>query len=152
MGRAGPRGRRAAAVRRRGLLPIHERDVAAVAVRALLAPGDRVLGLTAWQAVFEHARIGRDSRVLINLVADVPASVTRLAKEFVSITQPIEHPRAVQFVARNDPGQLAELVALIDKGVVHVEADVRPLESLADLHRAAERGLIRGKAIVEVEA
>ncbi|WP_228638040.1 alcohol dehydrogenase catalytic domain-containing protein [Microtetraspora sp. AC03309] len=169
-----------------------------------------VAGLTAWQAVFEHARIGRGSRVLINgagggvglfavqlakyagahvvatagprsaaavralgadevvdytsvplpggndvlinLVADVPASVTRLAKEFVSITQPIEHPRAVQFVARNDPGQLAELVALIDKGVVHVNADVRPLESLADLHRAAERGLVRGKVIVEVEA
>ncbi|WP_245656547.1 NADP-dependent oxidoreductase [Microtetraspora fusca] len=169
-----------------------------------------VAGLTAWQAVFEHARVGRGSRVLINgagggvglfavqlakhagahvvatagprsaaavralgadevvdytsaplpggndvlinLVADVPASVTRLAKEFVSITRPIEHPRAVRFVARNDPGQLAELVALIDKGTVHVKADVRPLESLADLHRAAERGLIRGKVILKVEA
>ncbi|WP_245740351.1 alcohol dehydrogenase catalytic domain-containing protein [Nonomuraea maritima] len=168
-----------------------------------------VAGLTAWQAVFEHARIGRGSRVLINgagggvglfavqlakhagahvvatasprsaavvwalgadevvdyttaplpggndvlinLVADVPASVTRLAKEFVSITQPIEHPRAVQFVARNDPGQLTELVALIDKGVVDVKADARPLESLADLHRAAERGAIRGKVILKVE-
>lgn len=168
-----------------------------------------VAGLTAWQAVFEHARIGRGSRVLINgagggvglfavqlakhagahvvatasprsaavvwalgadevvdyttaplpggndvlinLVADVPASVTRLAKEFVSITQPIEHPRAVQFVARNDPGQLTELVALIDKGVVDVKADARPLESLADLHRAAERGVIRGKVILKVE-
>ncbi|GLX02263.1 hypothetical protein Misp02_63490 [Microtetraspora sp. NBRC 16547] len=168
-----------------------------------------VAGLTAWQAVFEHARIGRGSRVLINgagggvglfavqlakhagahvvatasprsaaavralgadevvdyttaplpggndvlinLVADVPASVTRLAREFVSITQPIEHPRAVQFVARNNPGQLTELVALIDKGVVDVKADARPLESLADLHRAAERGLIRGKIILKVE-
>ncbi|WP_433226510.1 alcohol dehydrogenase catalytic domain-containing protein [Microtetraspora malaysiensis] len=167
-----------------------------------------VAGLTAWQAVFEHARIGRGTRVLINgagggvglfavqlakhagayvvatagprsaaavralgadevvdytsaplpggndvlinLVADVPASVTRLAKEFVSITQPIEHPRAVRFVARNDPGQLAELAALIDKGVVHVTADVRPLESLADLHRAAERGLVRGKVVLKV--
>ncbi|WP_245658100.1 zinc-binding dehydrogenase [Microtetraspora malaysiensis] len=169
-----------------------------------------VAGLTAWQAVFEHARIGRGTRVLINgagggvglfavqlakhagayvvatagprsaaavralgadeivdytsaplpggndvlinLVADVPASVTRLAKEFVSITQPIEHPRAVRFVARNDPGQLAELAALIDKGVVHVTADVRPLESLADLHRAAERGRVRGKVVLNVEA
>ncbi|MFF3665369.1 alcohol dehydrogenase catalytic domain-containing protein [Microtetraspora malaysiensis] len=169
-----------------------------------------VAGLTAWQAVFEHARVGRGTRVLINgagggvglfavqlakhagayvvatagprsaaavralgadevvdytsaplpggndvlinLVADVPASVTRLAKEFVSITQPIEHPRAVRFVARNDPGQLAELAALIDKGVVHVTADVRPLESLADLHRAAERGLVRGKVVLNVEA
>ncbi|MER6508840.1 zinc-binding dehydrogenase [Nonomuraea sp. NPDC001636] len=162
-----------------------------------------VAGLTAWQAVFEHARIGPGSRVLINgagggvglfavqlarhagayvvatagprsaaavralgadevvdytagplpggndvlinLVADVPDSVTELAAEFVSITRPIEHPRAVHFVARNDPGQLAELVALIDAGVVDVEAAVRPLEALADVHREAERGLVRGK-------
>ncbi|NUW36637.1 NADP-dependent oxidoreductase [Nonomuraea sp. SMC257] len=168
-----------------------------------------VAGLTAWQAVFEHARIGPGSRVLINgagggvglfavqlakhagayvvataaprsaaavralgadevvdytttplpggndvlinLVAAVPASVTALAEEFVSISQPIEHPRAVQFVARNDPSRLTELVALIDKGVVDVTAEVRPLESLADLHRAAERGAIRGKVVVEVE-
>ncbi|WP_230879831.1 alcohol dehydrogenase catalytic domain-containing protein [Planomonospora sp. ID67723] len=168
-----------------------------------------VAGLTAWQAVFDHARIGRGSRVLvngagggvglfavqlakhagayvvatasprsaaavralgadeivdytiaplpggndvlINLVADVPASVTELAEEVVSITQPIEHPRAVQFVARNDPGQLGELVALIDKGVVDVKVDTRPLESLTDLHRAAERGLTRGKVTLKVE-
>ncbi|NUW41469.1 NADP-dependent oxidoreductase [Nonomuraea rhodomycinica] len=168
-----------------------------------------VAGLTAWQAMFEHARIRRGSRVLINgagggvglfavqlakhagayvvatagprsaaavrargadeivdytttplpggndvlinLVAGVPASVAELAEEFVSITQPIEHPRAVRFVARNDPGQLAELVALIDKGVVDVEADARPLESLADLHRAAERGALRGKVVLTVE-
>ncbi|WP_327092256.1 NADP-dependent oxidoreductase [Nonomuraea sp. NBC_01738] len=167
-----------------------------------------VAGLTAWQAVFDHARIGPGSRVLINgagggvglfavqlakhagahvvatagprsaaavralgadevvdytvaplpggndvlinLVAGLPASVTELAGEFVSITLPIEHPRAVQFVARNDPGQLAELVALIDKGVVDVRVDARPLESLADLHRAAERGLTRGKITLNV--
>ncbi|MFF4418342.1 alcohol dehydrogenase catalytic domain-containing protein [Streptosporangium sp. NPDC001559] len=167
-----------------------------------------VAGLTAWQAVFEHARIGRGSRVLINgagggvglfavqlakhagayvvatagprsaaavralgadeivdyttaplpggndvlinLVADVPASVTELAEEFVSITRPIEHPRAVRFVARNDPGQLAELVALIDEGVVDVTVDVRPLDSLADLHHEAEHGLIRGKIVLKV--
>ncbi len=169
-----------------------------------------VAGLTAWQAVFEHARIGRGSRVLINgagggvglfavqlakvagahvvatasprsaaavralgadevvdyttaalpggndvlinLVPDLPSSVTELAEEFVSITQPIVHPRAVQFVARNDPDQLTELVALIDKGLVDVEADVRPLESLADLHREAERGLVRGKVVLTLEA
>ncbi|MEV4094266.1 alcohol dehydrogenase catalytic domain-containing protein [Streptosporangium saharense] len=168
-----------------------------------------VAGLTAWQAVFDHAHIAPGSRVLINgagggvglfavqlakhagayvvatasprsaaavralgadevvdhtttplpggndvlinLVADVPASVTELAKEFVSITRPIEHPRAVRFVARNDPGQLTELVALIDKGVVDVEADTRPLESLADLHREAEHGLVRGKVTLKVE-
>ncbi|MEV4474540.1 zinc-binding dehydrogenase [Nonomuraea sp. NPDC049504] len=169
-----------------------------------------VAGLTAWQAVFEHARIGRGSRVLINgagggvgmfavqlakhagayvvatasprsaaavrglgadeivdytaaplpggndvlinLVPDVPASVTRLARAFVSITQPIAHPHAVQFVARNDVGQLSELVALIDSGAVRVEADVRPLEALADLHRDAERGRVRGKVVVTIDA
>ncbi|MFI6541221.1 alcohol dehydrogenase catalytic domain-containing protein [Nonomuraea sp. NPDC050547] len=167
-----------------------------------------VAGLTAWQAVFEHARVGPGSRVLINgagggvglfavqlakhagayvvatasprsaaavlalgadevvdytaaplppgndvlinLAGEVPASVTRLAGAFVSITRPIEHPRAVHFVARNDPGQLAELVALIDKGVVDVEVDARPLAALADLHRAAERGNIRGKVTVNI--
>lgn len=169
-----------------------------------------VAGLTAWQAVFEHAHIGPGSRVLINgagggvglfavqlakyagahvvatasprsaaavaalgadevvdytttrlpdgndvlinLAPDIPASVTRLANEFVSITQPIEHPHAVQFLTRNDPDQLTELVALIDRGVVHVNVEVRTLESLADLHRAAERGHIRGKVIVQVGA
>ncbi|MBB5081844.1 alcohol dehydrogenase catalytic domain-containing protein [Nonomuraea endophytica] len=169
-----------------------------------------VAGLTAWQAVFEHARIGPGSRVLINgagggvglfavqlakhagayvvatasprsaaamlalgadevvdyttaplpsgndvlinLVAELPASVTRLAEEFVSVTRPIEHPQAVHFVARNDPGQLAELVALIDKGVVDVEVDARPLAALADLHRAAERGNVRGKVTVNMDA
>ncbi|MFI6290990.1 alcohol dehydrogenase catalytic domain-containing protein [Nonomuraea sp. NPDC050790] len=167
-----------------------------------------VAGLTAWQAVFEHGRVGPGDRVLvngagggvglfavqlakhagayvvatasprsaaavralgadevvdytaaplpggndllINLVAGAPA-LTGLAGAFVSITHPIDHPRAVHFVARNDPGQLAELVALIDKGVVGVEAGARPLESLADLHRAAERGEIRGKVAVTIE-
>ncbi|MFF0312165.1 NADP-dependent oxidoreductase [Streptosporangium sp. NPDC004379] len=168
-----------------------------------------VAGLTAWQAVFEHARVHPGTRVLINgagggvglfavqlakhagahvvatasarsaaavralgadeivdytadplpggndvlinLVPGVPGSVTELAGEFVSVTEPIEHPRAVRFVTRNDPGQLSELVALIDEGVVDVRADVRPLESLADLHRAAERGDIRGKIVLKVE-
>lgn len=114
----------------------------AAAVRALGA--DEVVDYTT-------APLPDGNDVLINLVADVPASVTRLAEQFVSITRPIEHPRAVQFVARNDPGQLAELVALIDKGVVDVQAAARPLEDLADLHRAAERGDVRGKIIVTVE-
>ncbi|MFI6906971.1 alcohol dehydrogenase catalytic domain-containing protein [Nonomuraea sp. NPDC050394] len=77
---------------------------------------------------------------------------TVITGAFVSITRPIGHPRAVHFVARNDPGQLAELVALIDKGVVDVEVSARPLAALADLHRAAERGNIRGKVTVNMNA
>ncbi|MCD2114936.1 hypothetical protein LQ384_28035 [Rhodococcus rhodochrous] len=89
--------------------------------------------------------------MLINLVPDVPDTMTQLASDFVTITEPIDHPRAIQFVARNDPGQLTELVALIDNGVVEVQADARPLESLADLHREAERGAIHGKVILTME-
>ncbi|WP_249345318.1 NADP-dependent oxidoreductase [Microbispora sp. H11081] len=168
-----------------------------------------VAGLTAWQAVFEHARVGSGSRVLINgagggvglftvqlaklagahvvatagprsaaavralgadeivdytttalpggndvlinLVPGAPASVTELAEHVVSITRLIADPPAVHFVTRNDPGQLTELVALIDKGLVDVKADVRPLESLADVHREAERGLVRGKVVLTPE-
>ncbi|GII81419.1 NADPH:quinone reductase [Sphaerisporangium rufum] len=167
-----------------------------------------VAGLTAWQAVFEHARIGPGTRVLINgagggvglfavqlakhagarvvatagprsaaavralgadevvdytttplpggndvllnLVPGAPDAVSGLAEDVVSIAGPIDHPRAVRFVARNDPGQLAELVALIDRGVVRVEVDARPLASLAEVHRAAERGLTRGKIVLKV--
>ncbi|MFI6813476.1 hypothetical protein ACIBG7_13740 [Nonomuraea sp. NPDC050328] len=108
-------------------------------------------GLTAWQAVFEHARLRPGHRVLINLAHGVPASVTELADSFVSVTQPVEHPRAVRFVARNDPGRLAEPVTLIDKGVVTVEGETRPLAALLGVHRAAERGLVRGKVTLSVE-
>ncbi|MEV0584382.1 hypothetical protein [Nonomuraea sp. NPDC050310] len=54
-------------------------------------------------------------------------------------------------MARNEPGQLAEPVTLIDKGVVAVEAETRPLTALLGVHRAAERGLVRGKVTLSVE-
>ncbi|MES9537343.1 zinc-binding dehydrogenase [Actinomadura sp. NPDC000600] len=51
--------------------------------------------------------------------------------------------------ARNGPGQLAELVALIDAGAVRVDATAsRPLTELPAVHRDAEAGRTSGKAIL----
>nr|WP_089295751.1 NADP-dependent oxidoreductase [Actinoplanes regularis] len=165
-----------------------------------------VAGLTAWQAVFEHAEIRPGQRVLINgagggvggfavqlaryagayviatasprsagtvreqgadeivdytttpLPAGVDvvlnlahlepprvAEISSLAPVLVSVTVPVGR----HFVARNDPGQLAELVALIDAGVVRVDvAGCRPLTELAAVHRDAEANRLRGKTVL----
>ncbi|GAA4604095.1 NADP-dependent oxidoreductase [Actinoplanes octamycinicus] len=168
-----------------------------------------IAGLTAWQAVFEHAEVKPGQRVLINgagggvggfavqlakhagayviatasprsaeavrgqgadevvdyrstplpggadavlnLVDIGPAQVAELLSKvrpggvLVSVTVPV----GVHFVARDDPGQLAELVALIDAGVVRVDiAGSRPLTELAAVHRDAEAGRLRGKTIL----
>ncbi|GIG85983.1 NADP-dependent oxidoreductase [Plantactinospora endophytica] len=181
-----------------------------------------VAGLTAWQAVYEHARLTPGQRVFVNgagggiggiavqlakhagayviatasprsadpvrrLGADVIVdyTVTPLAEALdepvdallnlvpvdpaqgaallalvrpggilVSATGPVEAPagspvRTTRFVVRNDPGQLTELVGLVDAGIVRVEvADARPLAELASVHRAAEAGRTRGKTIL----
>ncbi|GGR12677.1 NADPH:quinone reductase [Actinoplanes ianthinogenes] len=168
-----------------------------------------IAGLTAWQAVFEHAGLQPGQRVLINgagggvggfavqlakhagayviatasprsadvvrnqgadevvdytrgplpggadavlNLADVgPAQVAELRAGLraggvlVSVTVPV----GVHFVARNDPGQLAELAALIDAGVIRVDVSgSRPLTELAAVHRDAEAGRLRGKTIL----
>ncbi|WP_212827179.1 NADP-dependent oxidoreductase [Polymorphospora rubra] len=181
-----------------------------------------VAGLTAWQAVFEHARVTPGQWVLVNgagggvggfavqlaryagarvvatasprsadavrrlgadrvvdytttplddalpgpvdtvlnLVATSPERVAALLPlvrpggVLVSITVAVEVPAGVpvtasQFVARNDPAQLAELVKLVDAGAVRVDvAASRPLADLAAVHRAAEAGLTRGKVVL----
>jgi NADPH:quinone reductase-like Zn-dependent oxidoreductase len=180
-----------------------------------------VAGLTAWQAVFEHARITPGQRVLINgagggvggfavqlakhagahIIATASprsaATVRRLGADqiidylvtpvsealdepvdtilhlvaasprqaatmmplirpggaFVSITGSIEGltdaaVRMMHFVARNDTGQLAELVKLVDAGTLHVDATSRPLTDLASVHGDAEAGRSRGKTIL----
>ncbi|GAA2876018.1 NADPH:quinone reductase [Actinoplanes cyaneus] len=166
-----------------------------------------IAGLTAWQAVFDHARITAGMRVLINgagggvggfavqlakhagahvtatasprsaaavrahgadeivdyTTAPLPAgtfeavlnlvhvepsgaeALVALGGTLVSVTVPI----GIHFVARNDVRQLSGLVALIDAGVVKVDiAAVRSLTGLADVHRDAEAGLLRGKTIL----
>lgn len=172
-----------------------------------------VAGLTAWQAVHEHARVGPGMRVLVNgagggiglfavqlarlagatVVATASprsaAAVSRLGAHevvdytaaalpgdmdvvlnlagtgqeeadrlaglvrpdgvIVSVAAPVTSPQAVHFVMRNDPGQLAELVALVDAGALAVEiAETHPLTALPEIHRRAESGGTRGKIIL----
>lgn len=167
-----------------------------------------VAGLTAWQAVFDHARITQGQRVLINgagggvgvfavqfaklagahvtatasprsaaavkqhgadevidytavpLPGDmdvllnlipVPEDAARelagLARMIVTIATPIEG--GTHFVMRNEPEQLARMAALIDAGNLAVEiAESHPLSELAEIHRRAESGDIRGKITI----
>ncbi|MFE9743786.1 NADP-dependent oxidoreductase [Saccharothrix saharensis] len=83
--------------------------------------------------------------VVLNLVAD--AEVARLGEVVVSATMS-DAPDA-HFVTRFDAGQLAELVALVDRGVVVVDISERHrLADLPGLHRRAEAGDLRGKVLV----
>jgi NADPH:quinone reductase-like Zn-dependent oxidoreductase len=181
-----------------------------------------IAGLTAWQAVYEHARIAAGQRVLINgagggvggfavqlakhagavviatagprsaeavrelgadqiidytatplpgaldepvdVVLNLVAGGARRAAALlplvrpggllVSITGPVEAPAGApvitaHFVARNDPGDLAALVKLVDSGAVRVGVtDARPLTDLASVHRDAEAGRTHGKIIL----
>lgn len=86
--------------------------------------------------------------VLLHLVGGDAAPLLPLVRPggtVVSVTVPV----GVHFVARNDPGDLAALVALVDAGVVRIDvAAVRPLTDLAAVHRDAEAGRTRGKTIL----
>ncbi|GAA2733000.1 NAD(P)H-binding protein [Actinocorallia aurantiaca] len=170
-----------------------------------------VAGLTAWQAVFEHAEVTEGLRVLVNgagggvggfavqlakragatviatagprsaaavralgadqvvdytaeplpggvdvvlnlvpLAPDAAAGLVSLLRPggaAVSVATPL--PGGVHFVARNDPSQLARLVALVDAGDLTVDiAESHPLAELASIHRRSENGRTRGKIIV----
>ncbi|TDD15960.1 NADP-dependent oxidoreductase [Nonomuraea diastatica] len=167
-----------------------------------------VAGLTAWQAVHEHARIASGQRVLINgagggvgmfavqlarladavvtatasprsaaavkgygadevidytatplpggmdvllNLAAVPpqdaAALARLGRTVVTIATPIEG--GTHFVTRNDPGQLVQLAALVDRGDLVVgPSECHPLAALAEIHRRAESGRTRGKIVI----
>jgi NADPH:quinone reductase-like Zn-dependent oxidoreductase len=174
-----------------------------------------VAALTAWQAVFEHAKIGPGQQVLVNgagggvgtfavqlakragayviatasarsakavlthgadEVVDYPVSAptgpvdvvlnlvpgaaaalvsaVRPGGIAVSVTGPVDMPagsevRSAHFVARNDIGQLAEIVALIDAGELTVDVtEVHALSELAEVHRRSEAGLTRGKIVL----
>ncbi|WP_327303811.1 NADP-dependent oxidoreductase [Streptomyces sp. NBC_01298] len=70
----------------------------------------------------------------------------------VSVATPI--PGGIHLVARQDTGQLARLVELVDAGDLEVApAAVRPLADLADVHAEAEAGtLVRGKTVLVPDA
>jgi NADPH:quinone reductase-like Zn-dependent oxidoreductase len=57
--------------------------------------------------------------------------------------------RAVTVFVRSDADQLAELVALIDAGELHVEvAERHPLEQLPAVHARADAGDLPGKVVL----
>ncbi|SDH75601.1 zinc-binding dehydrogenase [Nonomuraea jiangxiensis] len=88
--------------------------------------------------------------VVLNL-AGIPAEqatvLAGLGRTVLTAATPIEG--GTHFVMRNDPAQLAELAALIDKGELAVEVvETHPLTELAEIHRRAEAGDTRGKIIL----
>jgi NADPH:quinone reductase-like Zn-dependent oxidoreductase len=97
---------------------------------------------------------------VVNLAAMAPDAVADLAflvrpgGVLVSITVPVEPPAGTDvttrhMITRNDPGQLATLVGLVDAGELAVEvSEVYPLADLALAHRRSEAGRTRGKLIV----
>lgn len=186
------------------------------------AAGIPVAGITAWQALFEHAHVRPGTSILINgagggvgmfavqlahhvgarvlatassrsadrvraygaeqiidytitpLVAafdrpvDLALNLVPLSSEtggslcrmirhggsLVSVTVPTEPPdgigvTATHFVARNDTTQLADLVRLVESGVIRVDITATcRLAQLGELHAAAEEGRVSGKVIV----
>ncbi len=95
--------------------------------------------------------------LLVPLDAGEAAELVRLVRPggvAGSATGPIEAPAGVDvatrhFVARNDLGDLAALVRLVDAGVVRVDVSAaRPLTDLPAAHREAEAGRTRGKIVL----
>ncbi|WP_380831675.1 NADP-dependent oxidoreductase [Sphaerisporangium rhizosphaerae] len=107
-----------------------------------------------------HQALDRPVDLVFNLVPIPPDAAEALCRavrpggSIVSITIPVEPPAgtgvtATHFVARNDPAQLAELITLIDSGMVRVDITAaRPLTELPALHRDAEAGHTSGKTIL----
>lgn len=132
---AGPRS--AATVRRLGADEVVDYTATSL-VDALDGPVDVLLNLVVVDA--------RQAAALVSLVR--PGGV------LVSITVPVTAPvgagvSTAHFVAPNDTTHLAELVALVDAGAVQVDISAtRPLTDLAEVHREAEAGQIRGKVIL----
>ncbi|MGW2310728.1 NADP-dependent oxidoreductase [Actinomadura luteofluorescens] len=107
-----------------------------------------------------HRALDRPVDLVFNLVPLPPEAAEALCRavrpggSLVSITGPVKPPpgsgvAATHFVARNDPAQLTELIALIDDGAVRVDvAATRPLAELPAVHRDAEAGRTHGKTIL----
>jgi NADPH:quinone reductase-like Zn-dependent oxidoreductase len=132
---ASPRSRHA--VRRYGADQLIDYTVTALG-DALDTPVDVVLNLVG---------LGREQATAL-------ATLARPGGRVVSVTNEIEAPpgtgvTTAKVVVRNDPAQLAALVALADSGAITIEpTEHHPLGELAALHRRAETGDIHGKIIV----
>jgi len=134
-------------------------------------------GLTAWQALFVHGRLGRGERVLVtgasggvgniavqlarhagaevvesgpaDLVFDTRGGEIPAGERVVTVAE--EVPGATYFVVEPDHEQLLELASLVDAGELRPEIDsVFPLtEARAAFERVAARGK-RGKVVLEI--
>jgi NADPH:quinone reductase-like Zn-dependent oxidoreductase len=128
------------------------------AERARSAGADEVLDPT-------NISVADPVDVLLNLARIAPdefaalAALVRDGGVVVNTVPTIETPadeqrgvRAVGVFVRSDTAQLAQLVALVDRGELHVDVAQRvPLAELADLHAKAEAGEISGKVVVVVD-
>lgn len=80
----------------------------------------------------------RDGGVVVSTTPRVPTP-----------DDPVRGVRAVTVYLHPDAHVLAELVALVDSGDLHVEiADRVPLDELAALHERADAGRVHGKVVV----
>ncbi|GAA4890292.1 NADP-dependent oxidoreductase [Actinomycetospora straminea] len=111
-------------------------DVAA----AVAEPVDVLVNLAPVTPEELSALVGRvrDGGVVVNTVPRTPAP----ADEERGV-------RAVDLFVRSDAEQLAHLVALVDRGELHVDVDRRvSLPELATVHAEATAGTLRGKVVV----
>ncbi|GAA2620792.1 NADP-dependent oxidoreductase [Dactylosporangium fulvum] len=119
---------------------------------------DRIVDYTA--TPLPEALAGRRFDVVLHLVRTDPEETARLIDlvadggVFVSTATPgPEHPgrgvRTAQVYVRSDAGQLAELVARVDAGALHIDvAERRPLADLAAVHDDAVAGRLAGKTVL----
>lgn len=92
--------------------------------------------------------------VMIHLVGVPPPWIppVRRGGVIISAAAPVVAPPGVtssHVVVRYDTAQLAELVALVDAGVVTVDVtETYPLDAIAEVHRRSEAGEVRGKVTI----
>jgi NADPH:quinone reductase-like Zn-dependent oxidoreductase len=138
---------------------------ASVIATASPRSAERVRGYGAEQLIdytiaAPHDVLDRPVDLVLNLVplkpetAPMLCGVIRPGGTLVSVTGPVEPPVGMRvttrhFLARNDPKQLAELLALVENGALRVDITAtRPLADLPAVHRDAEAGRLSGKVIL----
>jgi NADPH:quinone reductase-like Zn-dependent oxidoreductase len=73
---------------------------------------------------------------------------------FVSAATPgPENPdrgvRTIRMAVNGNPAELAQLVALVDRGELHIDvADRGPLAEVPDVHRQADEGRLTGETVI----
>lgn len=134
--------RSAERLRRRGADEVVDHTATQVTA-AVTEPVDVLLNLAPVTPEQLSALVGlvRDGGVVVNTVPRTPAP----ADEARGV-------RAVDVFVRSDAEQLAQLVALVDRGELHVDVDRRvSLPELSTIHAEATAGTLRGKVVIVPE-